>query len=196
MRSKLPVITALLAGAVIALVAVLVVGGGDDDKDKTSVSSTTPTPTSTALADGAELKSREFKLRYPKQGWEQLTAKDLGSRARGTVAGLKREDNGALVLVQRGGKLDASLDDIADQLTTRLKKEVDDFRFVSSKQVKLPAGDAVTYTFVRTKSDRVQSLVVIPEDDRTFTLNSVIGGGSKDAAREVAEIVNTFDPEN
>lgn len=194
MRSKLPVITALLAGAVIALVAVLVVGGGDDDKDKTSASSTTPQ--STALADGTELKSKEFKLRYPNQGWEQLTSKDLGNRARGTVAGLKREDNGALVLVQRGGKLEASLDEIANELTTRLKKEVEDFRFVSSEQVKLPAGDAVTYTFVRTKSDRVQNLVVIPEDDRTFTLNSVIGGGSKDAAREVAEIVKTFDPEN
>ena len=195
MRSKLPVIAALLGGAAIALIAVLLIGGGGGDDDQDEKASST-TPQSTALADGTELKGKEFKLRYPNQGWEQLTAKDLGSRAQGTVAGLKREDNGALVLVQRGGKLDASLDEIANELTTRLKKEVKDFRFVSSEQVKLPAGDAVTYTFVRTKSDRVQNLVVIPEGDRTFTLNSVIGGGSKDAAREVAEIVKTFDPEN
>jgi len=184
MRSKLPVIAALLGGAAIALIVVLLVGGGDDDKSGDKAATRKPA----ALADGVELKGDQFKLRYPKKGWQKLTQADLGKRASGALAGVKRQDNNAIVVVQKRGKLDQPLDQIAPDLTKQLKKSVKDFKFVGSEQVKLPAGDAVTYTFVRTKTNRIQNLVVVPSGSRTYTLNSVIGGESQDAARQVPRL--------
>ena len=197
MRSKLPVITALLAGVVIALGAVLVLGGDDDEGGSSSTKTTAAKPEA-ALKDGAELKGPgdAFTLRYPKKGWQALTQKDLGQQATQGVAGVRRADGGAIVIVQeRQGKLGTKLEQLPDDLTKQLKKSIKDFRFVDSNPVTLPAGKAVSYTFLRTKSDRVQNLVVIPVGDRTYTLNSLIGGKQRDAAREVAAIVRSFEPE-
>ena len=195
MSNKLPVITALLAGAVIALAAVLVLGGGDDD-DKSATSTTKVQPPA-ELADGTELKGPNdaFTLRYPKSGWQQLKPADFKANA-GAVAGIKRSDNNALLLIEQRGKLEQPLAEVPDTLTKQLEKQVKDFRFVESGELTLPSGGkAMSYTFVRTKSNRVQNLVVVPQGNTTFTLNSVVGGKAEDAARQVAAIVKTFDPE-
>jgi len=195
MRARLPLIGALLAGAALALVVVLLVSGGGDGGGNAGGGETLPR----ALAEGDELRGPDgsFTLRYP-QGWQPLGREDLGrgaERDAAPIAGVRRGERGGVLLVEQRGRLETPLDQIEEDLTRRLRRSIDDFRFVSSDQVKLPAGDAVSYTFIRTGSGQVQNLVVIPKGERTFTLNSVIGARAREAAREVAQMVRSFEAE-
>ena len=191
MRRRLPLLGALLAGAAIAVVAVLLLTGGDGGGGGSQPPA--------ALADGEELRGPggSFTMRYP-QGWRRLSADELRPSGEGQaapVAGVQRGRGGAVLLVERRGRLETPLDELEPDLTRRLRASIRDFRFVSSDQVALPAGQAVSYTFIRTRTGQVQNLVVIPKGDQTFTLNSVIGGQQRDAAREVAQMVRSFEVE-
>jgi hypothetical protein len=193
MRKRLPVIAALFAGVAVALVAVLVIGGDDSDDRKAAVPA--------ALKDGAQLRTGDYSLRYPKD-WKKLTENDLAARGGGSTAeasaitaGVRRPDGGAVLVVEQRGKLTDSLSEVPSVLTKQLEKSVKDFKFISSTELDLPAGAALSYTFIREKSGNVQNLVVVPSKDHTYTLNSVIGGRATGAAEQVADIVKTFDPE-
>jgi hypothetical protein len=193
MRKRLPVIAAVLAVAAVALVVVFVIGGDDDSKDQQAVVPAT-------LKDGATLKTGDFSLRYPK-GWKKLTEQDLTAQkgrqqgASAIAAGVSAPDGGAVLLVEQRGKLTDPLSEVPSVLTKQLEKSVKDFKFVSSTELELPAGNALSYTFIREKTGRVQNLVVVPRKNHTFTLNSVIGSEKPATAEQVADIVKTFDPE-
>ena len=186
MRKRLPVLAALLGGAAIALVVLLLASGDGDAQDDRPVAS--------VLQGGSRLDGPQdaFSLRYPK-GWRRLTAADLGGKGDRPLSALRRGDGSATVMVQQGGRLEQGIDAIAPGLTRSLARSVKDFRFVRSSTIELPAGRAVSYTFVRTKSRRVQNLVVVPGKARTFTINSVMGGDAKGAAQELAAIVKSFE---
>jgi hypothetical protein len=196
MRKALPVITAVLAGVVITLGAVLLFGGGDDEGDNKAAAPAAPKAGAQAdklLKDGGELKGPKsaYTLRYPK-GWEEVR-KNVPKDA--LVSMVKRSDNKATLIVQQRGKLEQDFDEVQSDLTKQLKKEIKDFKLVKANQVKIPAGDALSYTFVRTQSGRVQNLIVVPSKDKTYTLNAVIAAKADTAAREVAAIVRSFNPE-
>ena len=191
MRNKLPLIAALLAGALIAVVAVLVLGGGDDDDKKGG-------DVASAVRDGQELvgPNETFRLQYPK-GWDKVSPEDLGGNEGVPVAAVRRDDKSALLVVQRRpGEIKDSTDKLSKELTAQLKKDVNDFRFVRSNDISLPAGKAISYTFVRTKTGRVQNLTVLSKDKVTYTLNSVVAGDAQEAAGEVAAIVRSFEPKD
>lgn len=202
MRKTFPLIAALLLGAVIAIGAVTLLGGDDDTDDGQRAA----TPTAAAdrevvipesLREGSELTGPNgaFKLRYPKS-WKVVNADDLGGGNGVPLAAVRQEEGQAVLVVQeQQGKLAESRKEIADDLTARLKKDIKDFQFVSSDNVKLPAGEALSYTFVRSKSGQVQNLVVIPKGATTYTLNSVVSGKAAEAATQVSDMIKTFDPE-
>jgi hypothetical protein len=199
MRKTLPLIAALLAGAVIAIAAVSLFGGDDDGDDKA------PTPAKAepqavipeSLREGEQLvgPNGAFRLRYPKS-WNVVNAKDLGVNDGVPLAAVRQEKGEAVLVVQeQQGRLAETRKEISAGLTQRLKKDIKDFQFVSSDEVKLPAGDALSYTFVRSRSGQVQNLVVIPRGGTTYTLNSVVSGKAEKAATEVSDMIKTFDPE-
>ena len=61
--------------------------------------------------------------------------------------------------------------------------------------MRLPAGDALSYRFVRKGSGTVQNLTVIPKGDRTSTLTSLVSPKAEKAAAEVAAIIRSLDPQ-
>jgi hypothetical protein len=198
MRKSLPLIAALLAGAVIAIAAVVLLGG-DDKGDKKAAAGKTQTAAAipASLREGQELvgPNGAFKLRYPKT-WKVISPADLGVKEGNPLAAVRQDKGQAFLVVQeQQGKLAESRKAIAAGLTAKLKKDIKDFQFVSSAEVKLPAGDALSYTFVRSQSGQVQNLVVIPKGATTYTLNSVVSGKAEKAATEVSDMIKTFDPE-
>jgi hypothetical protein len=166
--------------AVAAVAAVLLIGGGDDDKKA-----------SPAFAGGIVVEAENaYRLTYPK-AWKQL------GQARAAQTTIQKRDGSGLLVVRQRGKLEGGLGKTLErQLTTQLKRQYKDFKLVQSGEVSLPAGKGLSYTFVRSKANRVQGVVVIPKGERTFTFNSVVTGSAETTAREVARIIRTFDPEN
>lgn len=203
MRKALPTITAVLAGMVVTLGAVLLFSGGDDEngsggnKASKPASKTAGGEADKLLAGSRELKGPEsaYTLRYPK-GWEEVKQRAKEVPADAPISMVKRSDDKATLIVQQRGKLEQDFDQVQNDLTKQLRKEIKDFKLVRAGEVKLPAGDALSYTFVRTKSGRVQNLVVVPSKDKTYTLNAVIAAKADAAAREVAAIVRSFNPES
>jgi hypothetical protein len=182
--SKRTILIAVPLVAVVAVVAFLVFGGGDDDKAE----STKP-----AFAGGIVVEAENaYRFTYPKATWEPV------GKVNAAQTTIRRRDKSGLIVVRQRGKLEGeqSREAISDVLTTQLKKQYKDFRFVRSSELELPAGKAISYTFLREKSNRVQGVVVLPKGDHTFTLNSVVTGNAQNTAREVRQIINTFDPEN
>jgi hypothetical protein len=202
MGKALPTITAVLAGMVITLGAVLLFGGdgdgdggGGDDAAKPAAPRKAGEPADQVLADSRQLTGpdKAYTLRYPK-GWEEVKRREKDVPEGAAISMVKRSDDKATLIVQQRGKLEQDLDEVRSDLTKQLSKEIRDFKLVRAGEVRLPAGPALSYTFVRTKSGRVQNLVVVPSNDRTYTLNAVIAPGADAAAREVAAIVRSFDP--
>lgn len=194
MQKRLPMIAAMLASAAIAVVAVLLITGVDDDGDKAeSTSAALPA----ALKEGQRLvgPNGSFTLRYPKT-WKKVQPQDLGLEQGVPLAAIRRSDGGGFLAVQeQQGKLEDSTKKISEDLTKRLEKQIKDFRFVRSDNVKLPAGDALSYTFIRSRTGQVQNLVVLPKAGVTYTLNSIVAGKAEKAATEVGQMVRSFDPE-
>jgi len=190
MRRRLPLILSAAALTVaIAILAVLLVGGEDDGGSGAGASR----PQGSQVLAGSG--GAGFELVYPR-GWSELPEGSLGRGAERAVAGVKRDDGQGLLLVQRRGALEGqpSPADIARDLDRRLRRQFKDFRRVGSETVELAGGEALSYTFVRTRTGRVQNIVVLSEEKRTWTLNSVLPAGADDAAREVATMIRSFDP--
>jgi hypothetical protein len=57
---------------------------------------------------------------------------------------------------------------------------------------KLSTGPAVVYTFVRTKANKVQTIVIAPTARRSYTLEVVAPGKAHDAVRQAGEIVRSL----
>jgi hypothetical protein len=58
----------------------------------------------------------------------------------------------------------------------------------------ISGGQALVYTFVRPAANQVQSVVVAPAGDRSYTLDLVADGDAPDVARELAGMVRSFAP--
>ena len=56
------------------------------------------------------------------------------------------------------------------------------------------AREGLVYTFVRPRANQVQSVVVAPAGDRSYTLDLVADGDAPDVARELAAMVRSFSP--
>ena len=197
MQKRLPMIAAMLASAAIAVVAVLLITGGGGDDDSGDKAENTSAALPAALKEGQRLvgPNGSFELRYPKT-WKKVEPQDLGLEQGVPLAAIKRSDGGGFLAVQeQQGKLEDSTKQISQDLTKRLEKQIKDFKFVRSDEVKLPAGDALSYTFIRSRTGQVQNLVVLPKADVTYTLNSIVAGKAEKAATEVGQMVRSFDPE-
>jgi hypothetical protein len=186
-RKNLSLLAAVLAVAAVAAAGLLVLGG--DDAGDESVPA--------AVRDGEELSAPgdAFRMRYPK-GWERVANDALGVDGDAALAAIRRTDGSAQLVVQRAGRLSESRAQVAAGLTRRLRKQVADFELVNAEDVRLPSGEALSYTFLRKKTGQVQNLTVVDKGDASYTLSSVVAGDAQGAAREVAAIVRSFDPED
>lgn len=171
-------VTAVLcAGVVVAALAVT--------KDDEPAPAPRPSPAGSTLR-----VEDQFTLKYPAT-WVRVPKAELGA---GPVAGLRREAGDGQMVIQRGAKSPKSLKQLEAELTTRLERQLDDFKLVRASTTEIAGERSLSYTFVRTKSGQAQNLTIIPAGNRTYTLSSVLAAGENEAATEVADIVRSFRP--
>lgn len=165
--------------AAIALALALPSGGGGEGGGGQDASKRRQTSTFTAA-------DHSFSVAYP-AGWR--------ATAVGQGAGLiERADHRGLVLVRERPALRGSLSTLVKDLPAELGKRFKDFRPVGAGVARLPTGPAVVYTFVRARTNRVQSIVVAPAPaaHRSFTLEVAAPAKAAGAVREAGEIVRSL----
>jgi hypothetical protein len=174
-RTVLVAMLAALAGAAIALGAVLGTSGGSPDA-----------PRATTIDGG------DFSIAFP-AGWSAVKADQLAKLPGRPAAMVRRADRQGTVVVRRkAAPKDQSLRALTASLTKQLDRRFPDFRFVSSRVVRLRAGNAFLYTFLRTGAKVAQSIAIVRVGKTSFTLDAVAAAGDTRAAREVAAIVRSF----
>jgi hypothetical protein len=129
---------------------------------------------------------RSFSIRYP-AGWR---ATPLGA----TAAVIERRDRRGVVLMRERPPLRGTLSGLLRDLPRMLARRFPDFRPAGASVARLSTGPAVVYTFFRTKSHKVQSIVVAPAPaaHRSFTLEVVAPANARGAAREAGRIVRSL----
>src|SRR3954467_6204527 len=119
-RTVVVAVLAALAGAAIALVAVL------------GTSSESPDAPRATTIDGGD-----FSIAFP-AGWSAVKADQLAKLPRRPAAMVRRDDRHGTVIVRRkAAPKDQSLRALTKSLTTQLDRRFPDFRFVSSRVVRL-----------------------------------------------------------
>ncbi len=160
------------------VVAVLTLTGGDDD-------------------DGGDATVRgpsgnEFTLLRP-EGWRELPAEERDQLPGDPLAVLHRGEGEGLLIVNASAQREKDLDKVNAQLNRRLRKEVPDFTNVGARVVRVKAGHALLYSYARSRKATAHTILVVPTDDRTYTLNAAVPAGADEAAREVGRILFSFD---
>jgi hypothetical protein len=173
MRRALPFAAAALALA-LALALILTLAGRAGDATPAAA-----TTTFTARDGG-------FSIAAPR-GWKAV--------AEGPVATvLQRGDKRGVVVIRCRAAVSARLDAVAERLERSLRSRLADFRPAGARVATVAGRERLVYTFVRPRADKVQSIVVAPAGDRSYTLDLVADGDAPDVARELGSMVTSFAP--
>jgi hypothetical protein len=171
----LPYAAAAIGGAVVLALCLALLGGGPEAKP--APKPTTPTWTA---PDGA------YSIATPR-GW-----KAVASGPAATV--IQRADKRGVVVIRRRAAIAEPLPSLGAKLERRLRKQFPDFRRAGARLATVGGEQGLVLTFVRTRADQVQSVVVAPAGDRSYTLDLVADGDAPDVARELAGMVRSFSP--
>jgi hypothetical protein len=174
MKRALPLAGAAVAGALVLALCLALLGGEAAGPAK-------PKAQTWKAPDGS------FSIVTP-QGW-----KTVASGAEATV--LQRADKRGVVVIRERAAVTGPLDRLAGKLERTLRGKFADFKPAGARLATVGGGQGLVYTFVRTGSNQVQSVVVAPAGDRSYTLDLVADGDAPDVARELAGMVRTFSPQ-
>jgi hypothetical protein len=177
MTRFLPFAGAALGGALVLALFLAVTGGGGRTQDAAPAK-----PATWKAPDGS------FSIATP-AGW-----KAVADGAAATV--LQRADKRGVVVIRRRPAVTTPLDRIAGNLERRLRRQMDDFQPAGSRLVEVGGRQGLVYTFARPAADRVQSIVVAPAGNRSYTLDLVADGDAPEVARELAAMVRSFAPQS
>jgi hypothetical protein len=174
-RRRMLVALAVAVLVLVVLAVVVFVGGGDDGKV-------------TVKGPSGE----ELSVEKP-DGWSELSKNELQALPGNPVAVLRRDDGGGLVVLNAQEGAAQDLRQVSGQLDRRLRKELPDFRKVSSRRVRVKAGPALLYSYARKQKGTAHTILVVPTEGRSYTLNAAVGAGEDQAARGAGKILFSFD---
>jgi hypothetical protein len=138
--------------------------------------------------DAATFTARDgaFSIAAP-AGWKAV--------AEGPAATvLQRRDERGVVVIRRRAAVAGDLPAVAARLERSLRRRLADFRPAGARVTTVGGRERLVYTFVRPRADKVQSIVVAPAGDRSYTLDLVADGNAPDVARELGRMVTSFTP--
>lgn len=133
-----------------------------------------------------------FRLSYP-EGWQPLSQERLAALPGKPLAVLRRADGKGYVVLRGQKRAPQDFGRFSGDLTRELSRRVPDFQKQSSRLVKIRAGEAFFYSYIRKRKGTVHSVLVVPAGDRSYAFNTVSRGGAQDVARETARIILSFD---
>lgn len=133
-----------------------------------------------------------FSLEYP-ESWKTFDRTELAA-FKNPPAAVLRQRNGKGILVIRVEKpFGGNLQKFAVDLREELDERIPDFREVRARVIKVRAGNAFFYSYVREKRGSVHTIVVVPAgNERSYVLSTVSQPGANDVAREIGEMITSF----
>jgi len=171
----------LLVGAAVVLLVLAVYlaanalfGGDDSNKGELKGSS-----------------ENNFTLSYP-SAWRPLSSKELAKLPGHPLAVVRRKDGKGFVVLRKEGRAPKNLTSFSGDLTKALDKRIPDFQKRSSKTIKIGAGNAFFYSYIRKSKGTVHTVVLVPNGKQSYVLNTVSSGGSEAVARQIARIILSF----
>jgi hypothetical protein len=162
--------------ALTAIGAIALLGGDDGDEEST----VTGPP------------GNEFTLLRP-DGWREVPDAEREELPGDPLLVMRRDQGQGLLIVNAPSDSERDLDKVSRTLDRRLRRALPDFRKASARVVDVKAGPALLYSYARARRATSHTVLVVPTDDRTYTLNAVVPAGADDAAREVGTILFSFD---
>ena len=132
-----------------------------------------------------------FEVVVP-DGWRALSGDELAAQPGRPEAVIRREDGTGFFVVRRAGKAAASLDSFAKDLDEEFAKRIPDFERRSTRKLKIKAGDAFFYSYIRKRAGTVHSVVLVPGPNGSYIINTVAKGGHDQAARQLGGMIVNF----
>lgn len=174
--------TAVRVAVAAAVIAALVFGlssllGGDDGEEEATVKGP---------------PGQDFTLVRP-DGWSEVSDAERAELPGNPLLVMRRGEGQGLLVVNAPSGSERDLDRVSRSLDKRLQKAIPDFRKASARVVDVKAGPALLYSYARVRRATAHTILVVPTDDRTYTLNAVVPAGADDAAREVGRILFSFE---
>lgn len=182
-RRRVP--TALVLGLGVLVLAVLgfvlvKAFGGEEEKKKGGITTVQGPP------------SDPFKVDLP-PGWRALRREELATLPGRPLGVLRRNDGKGFLVIRRERPAARDFAKLSRQLDRELTRRLKDFKRQSARTVKVRAGRAFFYSYVRERRGTVHSIVIVPAGRRSYALNTVAQGGENAVAREIGRIVVSFD---
>jgi hypothetical protein len=125
-------------------------------------------------------------------GWESPSSDVLQSLPGSPLGVLQQKDGTGIVIINSQPPTAASLPKLSKQLQSKLKQKIPDYHFVKADTINVAAGQALSITYTRSRKGTANTLVVVPAGGHVYTLNAVVPAGQKETARQVNDIINSF----
>lgn len=136
----------------------------------------------------------EAAFRLPvARGWRALDGEALATQPRRPLALVRRRDGSGLIVVRAAGRAPASFEAFSRQLDREFARRLPDFERRTARVVRVRAGRALFYSYIRTRGGTVHSVVLVPSGGRSFVLDSVARGGQPRVAEEIGRMIVAFE---
>ena len=168
-RERLIAVVAVLAAATIGLLAYWPAGSPD------------------AGGALAQVNAERFTMSYP-EGWKQEERVPAGMQAV-----LRRADGKAFIVVREQRPLTGDPHKLVRGLDRELERRLGDFTRTQAQVVNIEAGQAISYTYARTRVGTANGVLLVPAGDRSYVIDTIVAAGANDAARELGAILRSFD---
>jgi hypothetical protein len=168
----------LVAGAALLALALFLLINGHDDKGKS----------------GGQLSGTSkdnFTLSYP-ASWVPLSSDELAKQPGRPLAVVRRKDGQGLLVLRKEGRAPQNFTSFSSDLSRALDKRVPDYQKRSSKVIRIAAGQAFFFSYIRKQKGTVHTIVLVPAGKQSYVLNTVSSGQSQGVAREIARIILSF----
>lgn len=176
----------LIGGAIVlfllaALVSFLIArGSGDDAKDSAS--------------NNAVKGPKGTTYRIPvAEGWQSLKGEALAEQPGDPLTVLRRKDGKGFLVIRAEGRAPTSFATFTKELDREFKKRVPDFQRRSARTLRIKAGPAYFYSYIRKEQGTVHSVVLVPAGQRSYVLNTIAPGGEDEIAKQLGNMIVNFD---
>jgi predicted Zn-dependent protease len=132
-----------------------------------------------------------FTVTLP-SGWTSLSSDELAQLPGSPLAVMQQTNGAGVVIINTQPPSNAGLDAVAKEVQKKLQSTIPDFKLINASTINIPAGQAASISYARTKAGTADTLVVVPAGGRIYTINAVIPGGEKAAAQQAAAIIRSF----
>lgn len=133
-----------------------------------------------------------YEIQYP-DSWIALSREQLEALPESPLAVIQRKDGAGFFVLRQGGRASGNSERFAADLTQQLRKRIKDFSKRTVKIVKTRAGKAFYYSYIRKNRGTVHAIVVIPAGNRSYVINTVSSGQNAAAARQLAQMIVSFE---